>query len=84
MAAKRKSGDCSLAADGENGRHFGTKSEDVPRVTSAGRMEREMPTEEKVPKFFLLSAKTALQLANRGGSKSIETSISFRRQVLRR
>lgn len=70
-AAKRKSVDCTRAEDGENGRHIRTEAEAIPRV------EGEMPAEEGVPEFCMVSAKTAPQLASTKASKEVKNIIKL-------
>lgn len=47
-AVERKSGDCSRAEEGENGKYFRTKGEELPRVKKAGDNKLKMPVEEAV------------------------------------
>lgn len=84
IAAEKECIDWSLAEDEEDSDHLGTEARETFRVEEAGGVKAEKATREAVPELRLVSAESALKLANRGGEKNGREhhSTVFRRQLL--
>lgn len=72
---KRKGQILPQAEEGENGGHFGTETDKIPRLEVSGSVKEKGLTEESVPEFCLFFAEIALQLASTKAKKEVENII---------
>lgn len=68
---KRVSKDSSRTDDRQNGKHYSTEAENIPRVEGAGSVEKKALTKGAVSEFCMVLAKTELQLTHRKTRKEV-------------